>query len=398
MDVSNHSYLECSKKLMSLPIVALMPTGRTGSDYLQALLENHSQILTFNGHFAIYDEFFEQARSTHGGDFSPSDVADEFIGLFLYKLISKYDIQEGKDRLGEERDESFSVDTNIFKKHFVGLMDFLKCDRRGVLLAIYGAYHLALNRSVDTVKVLLHHPHLENELRKFISDFPATQVLFTIRDIRPSFYSQITNFKKYYPDEHDCQSHYTEALRMNLSGPNVVHELQKSTMTIRLEDLPRSDALTQLSSWLGIEFDPVMLLPTWAGLSWNGDRLSTKVPSNTWSKDRTNNNWQKELSRRDQWFLRCLVGGRLVSCGYLEKRPGKIQLLFAMVNAIFPMSMECRYLSPSYISSRVVKNRGGFLQVVESPIFFIRRVKICLVSLKNEILNRDPSFPLIRVP
>ena len=334
MNVSNNSYLGHAQKLLSLPAFALMPTGRTGSDYLQGLLEDHPQILTFNGHFAIYQEFFEQARTINDSFTSASDVADEFIGLFLYKLVSKYDIQEGKDRLGEGRNESFVIDTSLFKQYFVGLMGFLPLNRRGVLLAIYGAYHLALNRTLESVRVLLHHPHLEDELRKFISDFPDTKVLYTIRDIRASFYSQIANFKKYYPDEHDCQSHYTESLKMNLNGSRMVQDLQKSTMSIRLEDLPRSDALTQLSSWLGIEYDDSMLLPTWAGLGWNGDRLSTKVPSNTWSKDRTSNNWQKELSSRDQWFLKCLVGRRLVSCGYTEKRPGKFQLLLAAVNAV----------------------------------------------------------------
>ena len=397
MNVSNNSYLGHAQKLLSLPAFALMPTGRTGSDYLQGLLEDHPQILTFNGHFAIYQEFFEQARTTNDSFTSASDVADEFIGLFLYKLVSKYDVQEGKDRLGEGRNESFAIDTTLFKKHFVGLMDFLSCDRRGIVLAIYGAYHMALNRSVDMTKVLLHHPHLENELRNFIIDFPETRILYTIRDIRASFYSQIANFKKYYPDEHDCQSHYTEALKMNLNGSRMVQDLQKPTMSIRLEDLPRSDALTQLSGWLGIEYDDSMLLPTWAGLGWNGDRLSTKVPSNTWSKDRTSNNWQKELSSRDQWFLKCLVGRRLVSCGYTEKRPGKLQLLLAAVNSVIPMTLEWHYLSPKYISSRVTKNRTGLLQVLETPLFYTRRVKICLWSLKNEFLNKDSSFPLIRV-
>ena len=398
MNVSNNSYLGHAQKLLSLPAFGLMPTGRTGSDYLQGLLEDHPQILTFNGHFAIYQEFFEQARTTNDSFTSASDVADEFIGLFLHKLVSKYDVQEGKDRLGEGRNESFVIDTSLFKQYFVGLMGFLPLNRRGVLLAIYGAYHLALNRTLESVRVLLHHPHLEDELRKFVSDFPDTKVLYTIRDIRPSFYSQIANFKKYYPDEHDCQSHYTQSLKMNLNGSRMAQDLQKSTMSIRLEDLPRSDALTQLSGWLGIEYDDSMLLPTWAGLGWNGDRLSTKVPSNTWSKDRTSNNWQKELSSRDQWFLKCLVGRRLVSCGYTEKRPGKFQLLLAAVNAVMPMTLEWHYLSPKYISSRVTKNRTGLLQVLETPLFYTRRVKICLSSLKNEFLNKDSSFPLIRVP
>ena len=240
-------YSSVTRQLKEIQTVAIMPTGRTGSDYLQSLVENHPEVLSSNGHFGVYEQFFDVSSTLKINHLSNKDIAHEFVGLFLYKLVSKYAVQGRKDRLG-------------------------------------------------------------------------------------------------------------------------------------------------------IEYFDSRLLPTWAGLSWNGDRLGTKVPSNSWSKDGTNNNWQEELSRRDQWFLKCLLGRNLRLCGYLELSPGKVQLGVAAIYALIPMSMEWRYLSPKYVWSRATSNRKGLVQVLETPLFYLRRVKICLSSLKNEFLNRDPSFPLIRVP
>ena len=43
-------------------IVLLAATTRGGIDFLQSLLDSHPQIATFNGHFAVYSEFFENGQ------------------------------------------------------------------------------------------------------------------------------------------------------------------------------------------------------------------------------------------------------------------------------------------------------------------------------------------------
>jgi hypothetical protein len=91
-------YPELFRHLKNLPPIAIMPTGRSGSDYLQSLLEGHPNILTFNGHFLWHEQFYGVARSVLLEVQSPVDVVNEFVGLFLYKLVSKYDVQEGKHR------------------------------------------------------------------------------------------------------------------------------------------------------------------------------------------------------------------------------------------------------------------------------------------------------------
>ena len=382
--INTNNYEKQAELLLSLPVVALLPTGRTGSDYLQALLENHSEIITFNGHFLVYEEFFDQSLTMTGDPLSPAHIADEFIGKMLHKLISKYDVQEGKDMLGESGNQHFEIDTQLFREHFINLSNFLPMDSRGILLSIHGAYHLCLGRSIEEVKILLHHPHLEYDARRFIKDFPQSRILYTVRDTRASLYSQIANFRRYYPDTNDCESHFVASLKMNLTGPNLLNDLDLNSFSVRLEDLPRQETLRNLAQWLGIHYQDSLLTPTWAGLMWNGDRLSSRVPSNAWSATRTMNNWKSELSKRDQWMLRCLVGSRLKSCDYEDSRPGRIQILLALLATVLPFSMELRYLNPSYIFRRITTNRNGLMQVLETPPFYVIRIKFCMSTLWKE--------------
>ena len=80
---SAQAYQQWMTHLQSLPMVALVTTGRTGSDFLQSLLDSHPQVATFNGHFAVYSEFFSRALTFSVVDGQAADAADEFIGQYL---------------------------------------------------------------------------------------------------------------------------------------------------------------------------------------------------------------------------------------------------------------------------------------------------------------------------
>ena len=70
-------YREWMAHLQRLPVYALVTTGRTGSDFLQSLLDSHPGVLTFNGHFAVYSEFFKSSTCLNAVPASAGDVADE---------------------------------------------------------------------------------------------------------------------------------------------------------------------------------------------------------------------------------------------------------------------------------------------------------------------------------
>ena len=390
-------YPELFRHLKNLPPIAIMPTGRSGSDYLQSLLEGHPNILTFNGHFLWHEQFYGVARSVLLEVQSPVDVVNEFVGLFLYKLVSKYDVQEGKHQLGENRNESIQINLDEFRSHVLGLIKDQPLNSRNWLLSIYGAYSLCLQRDLTKTKVFLHHPHLETELRLFAEDFPETKVLFTVRDTRASLFSQIDNFRRFYPDTHDSESHLYESLRMNLRGSYMVQDLGLETVSIRLEDLPREDVLRGLCSWMNITWDSSLLSSTWGGLEWHGDSLSKRTPKKNWSQNRTHNDWEKKLTRRDQLLVRACTSARLVHFGYEKQELKKFVSLLTLFVALFPMSLELRYLSPRYIAKSFNLGKIGIIQILESPLFYFKRVKLCLKYILPTFKELKPTLNWIKI-
>lgn len=373
--VEYHSWMT---HLQSLPMVALVTTGRTGSDFLQSLLDSHPQIATFNAHFAIYSEFFERALAFSVADGGSADAADEFIGQYIYKLVSRYDIQEGKDKLGEGSDESFTIDTAEFKAHLVGLMGERPLTSRDFLLAIYGAYNLCLGQEIGNAKIIFHHPHLDYEFRLFLKDFPTTRVVFSSRDPRANFCSHVEHFRRYYPT-HDNQSHLFSCLKMLLEDSELADELGLDYIAIRLEDMPREDALREFARWLGVDFSDSMLRSTWAGLDWHGDRVSNKSFAATgWSETRTENGWQQRLGLMDQYVLNYIMNSRLVHYCYSAKPVGLADTILVAFLILLPFKYERRFLSPSHIWTTL--RSGNYhmqLQLLLTPLFYGRRVKLC---------------------
>ena len=61
---------------------------------------------------------------------------------------------------------------------------------------------------------------------------------------------------------------------------------------------------------MGINFKESMVVSTWGGLEWWGDRVSKKdIKPKGWSENRSYNGWKSKLALRDQFIiLNCLNG------------------------------------------------------------------------------------------
>jgi len=396
---SADQYHAWMSRLRSLPMVALVTTGRTGSDFLQSLLDSHPQILTFNGHFAVYSEFFTRALSFKIGGARVQDAADEFIGHYLYKLVSRYEIQEAKDRLGKNSDESFSIDTGEFKKHLLGLLEGCSLNTRDFLLAIYGAYALCLGQSIDEARIVFHHPHLDYEFRLFHKDFPTTRVVFSSRDPRANFCSHVEHFRNYYRT-HDNQHHLYNCLKMALEDSALAEELGLDYIATRLEDLPREDTMRELAAWLGVDYRDSMLRSTWAGLDWHGDRISNKAFAATgWSEKRTENNWRNRLGRMEKYVLNYIMNDRLGRYQYPVRAVGALDSFLVAVLIPFPFKYERRFFSPGYIWSMLRGGRNAMrLELVLTPLFYWRRVRLCYLHYLRTLRRVPFTGKWVQVP
>ena len=396
-EIESTHYGDAMKHLESLNIIGLVTTGRTGSDFLQSLFDGHEEVVGFNGHFLFYEEFVDKSLTLRSPIPDPRDVVDEFVGLFIYKLVSKYDTQEGKNLLGQEMNQFFRVDTTEFRRNFIGLVGNRPLTNRVCLLAIYGSFHMSIGRSILGTKVLFHHPHLEFEFRRFVSDFPKAKVVFTVRDLRANFVSHVENFKKYYPDSHDSEGHLAEVLNMGLRASELLDDLGLKSISVRLEDLPNPKAMESLSRWIGIRYEDSLRMGTWAGLAWNGDQLSSKQYQNVWTKNRTENNWFNRLSKRDKLILRCAGSRHLVHLHYESTRPSKSKFCLAFLLSVLPMSSELDFLKITYLWKRIQMGRNGLIQLADSPFSYYRRVRLTQSALLASMSDSPPTYDWIRI-
>ena len=381
LKTTHHNKIDYKKlwlHINSLKVVSILATGRTGSDFLQSLLENHDQILTFNGHFLIYSEFFNSSITFKGKKLKAEDIADELIGRYIYKFATQYDIQEGKDRLGPHCNQSFNISTPSFKTHFIGLLLNEEITSKNILLAIYGAYNLSLSRDILNTKVFLHHPHLSFEFLEFLKDFPNSKAIFTTRDPRACLYSIIENFRTYFPGN-DNQEHFYNSLKMILEDNLLGKKLRLDFYTIRLEDMPHPTEMRRLASWLDIDFQDKILRSTWAGLDWYGDRLSPKKISPVgWSADRTSNAWKRCFNRFDILRLNVIMYQRLNFYKYPVENISKYLRYFTFLFLWLPFGYELDYIRFNYLKERLVLgSMDQRIRCILFPIFYARRVSIC---------------------
>ena len=302
-------------------------------------MDSHPQVLTFNGHFQFH-YFWRTSTCVTSNEFLLSDFIKEFIGKHIEKFKSRYDLKEGKDRLGINRDQSIDIDTLVFEDYFMQLMEEQIVNSRNCLLSIYGAYALSLDQDLESKKVFLHHLHRHDELKYYLKDFPNSKIISMTRNPFSNYYSGVTHHKNYNPESMDGPHHFFYIRRI-IDDILPLKDLQNDYVSIKLEDLGSIEILKKISGWLNIDYNETMLQSTWAGLIWNADRLTINERKGTgFSKDLLKNDWQKHLSRKDKYILNFLMVDRLKHYGYDYFKRSILSYFIMPLLIILPMDLE----------------------------------------------------------
>lgn len=352
-----------------LPWVALVTTGRTGSDFFQSLMDGHPEAFVFNGkiQFHQYWKKCHCRRAESGPD--AEDVADEFIGNFIYKLKSKYRVIERKDRLGENQDQCIAVNSRVFREHLVGLLKQRPLTTRNILESLYTAYALCMDQDVFRKKIFFHHQHHIAALPEFLADFPGSRVISMTRDPRALIVSGVEHWAKFDPGT-DHGAHYFMVLKRAIDDADGVWPLGVPYCVLQLESLGDDAILQAVCRWMGIGWDPCMKKATWGGLRWWGDKLSAAQADRQeagFSRAMVENRWEKKLTKVDQYLFGFLLKERLDHYGYPVKNyRGWHHFLAAFFAIWIPTVYERRFFSPAYARKSLREKRwrdplkGGF--------------------------------------
>jgi hypothetical protein len=340
-------YKRLMDHIVKLPSCTLVTTGRTGTDFLQSLLDSHTQILTFNGSL-FFHVFWEGSYCAKTPNIDVGDLLDEFIGKHIEKLKSRYDLMERKDMLGENADETIDIDLVFFKKAAKALLLGRVVNSKNVLLAIYGAYSLCLDEDIEKKGVFFHHIHTAEMLGSYLNDFPDSKIICMTRDPRANFVSGIQHWRKYNPLT-DNGKHLLYYVGRILKDAYVLDEFDNDYVVMRIEDLGKKQVLEKLCEWLGILYEDQLIRSTWGGMIWRGDRLSpNKNEVGGWSAKMLENSWEKKLSLTDKYLFNFLMNSRLKFYGYQHQDISFFDYFAIPILILFPLSFELRYFSPSY--------------------------------------------------
>lgn len=256
--------------------------GRSGSLFLQSLLDNHPRVLMTPGTYLVgFYEFWHVC-----GGMAPDALLEAFGDYFecLFDVSSPKTILGaganpglglGFDRMGEARDERLGVDRRRFLEELRRLLaGRAPIGRRLFFQAVHLAYARALGRRLGApgephlIVYQLHTPSVER-VSLMMEDFPDATLLNTVRHPIQSFGSHVKATRR--QGTLRGPSSLTWLLEQALRGGRPVLEACRGrTHAVRLEDLktrPRP-TLEAVAGLLGLAWDDRLLESSFDGLKW----------------------------------------------------------------------------------------------------------------------------------
>ena len=310
--------------------VAILYDGRSGSVFVQSLLDNHPQVSVFpatvligGGSGISFDDFWDLHQTDDN-----VELANAFCNAFGTAFDSRQDNTWCRlDALGPDMNEAISVDIESFKRCLCGLLQDSRIDRRTFFLAVHVAYELARGRDPHAMRILVHALHVpDKRVRDFFDDFPDTKILLMTRNPLETHAAVFRHTMRRHEIEHGPEFiSRPEVLAYPLVGVRHAFEYPfhilsacdpEQVRAIRLEDLHLESEIVihNICEWIGIEFDEVLLKSTFDGRLWRGD--STIAPKNGFSKAPPPPTWRDAFFDHDLIWLEFLLRDRLDAYGY----------------------------------------------------------------------------------
>jgi len=336
---------------------AILTTGRTGSDYLQACLDNVPGVLTFSGHFHYY-KFCENLK------------INEFDNLDSLKILELF-IKKNHHLFTNDSEENKFIDLNLekFKNLFKEICKNEKLNRKKFLLAIYYAYHLTLERDDKNIITMVHHAHHVDETRKFLKDFKSSKLLITIRDPRANLKSGILNWSRYDKSKEN-QHHFYLYIKRIREDLKFAKKLKNEKLFVKLEEANEIATKKKLTNFLSVKYSPEIMKATFAGKVWIGDKLSQfKSLDGEYNKKNIDNEWNKFFTKKDKLILDFIYKD-YIPFGYNINKTNLSKLIYIFFLIPFPFFFDKNIFNLKYYFERKVHLKKKIIDLY----FYLKRV------------------------
>ena len=387
------------KIFSNLKQYCIVATPRSGSDYLQSLLDNHKEILTFNGYLMVYKNFYPKINFKDKSISNVKTSVKKFTTNYSHLLNTKKDKEEGKNNLGKNKKSFIALNLKKFNNIMLHYLNKKGFSKKHFTMAIYFAYNFCLGVSFKRKKILLMHPHNWDELLLFYKDFKLANYIITIRDQRAGYYSALYNLSLFNNNQFYNLSHHHIVIFTTLYFQKIIKNLNLKHLCIRLEDLPHIKTLKLLSKILKVEFSTSLTNSTFAGKKWHGDAKQLKIYKDVWTPNRTYNKWRIKLSIKDKFLLEFLLIKILKEFNY-DRRKFNFIDHFKFISLLFlPMNFEKEVLKKNLFQVFLLKNKlKYFRKLLQNFYYYLRRIIIFLrYYFTDLIIERKYNTKFLRV-
>lgn len=283
---------------MSVQVVEIQAIGRSGSIFLQGLLDGHLQLVTIPGRDYIFKTEFEGKT-----------IEQICRIIWLHKIKYYYKSFAGKKpivigyfRFADKRKAPFSY--NEFQKPFIDYLAKNGVNRKNIFIALHYAYATAMGFDFNKIKYIVYQGHDPFNSIALQKDFPNHKIIFIMRDMRPSFVS----YKKRIGVNAWL---YTIAYRLKYN--NYYLKINNSKISITHEQLHTNYPIVKknICKFLRISEDKHLNNCSFFGKTYDGKTLSKwnslSKFSSTPNPKYVNRKWIKNISKNElkihQWLF-----------------------------------------------------------------------------------------------
>jgi len=390
-------------------ICSILYDGRSGSVFLQSLLDNHPDVSTFpatamcGGRRGVHiNKILDQVESLNW-----ENLGQLFVDQYPVVFDSSDDTTNCRlHQLGADQNETLNIKKEDFLRSWQSMDPLEKKSRRTFFIAIHMAYELAKGRSLGANFTIVHAMHTpEPSMEPLCSAFPEMRILLMTREPLETFNSHFRHHIKAYEVENpgknfwdlEESAEYPFHIFKNIftSYENIGKWARNRNFVraIRLEDLHEQiePTMQKLCNWLDIKYSNECKQATFGGKTHWGD-ISIELKTGAW-RPKGLFDWKKHYFKNDAEVLVTLLRERYEIYQYPYERTlvKKTSSEFDQ-SAGLPNKWECEYLAHIYgtTSSKaqtLFKTKANFACSVLEKVFKSKKTEL-LTRIRKQITSR----------